>query len=85
MNPDLRREPKSHWKFVGDKKVPKIKYETKKLALKAACKLNSMQHIIHKFVVYQCPTCGYWHIGRSYKELTERDMFKATKRLKYLS
>lgn len=48
-------------------------YETDEEAILEARKLNSMSKTIHKLVAYKCATCGKWHIGRTWKELTDND------------
>ena len=68
-----KRDYRTHFKYEAGKLVPKKAYETEKDALKVARYLNTMDHIIHKMVVYKCHKCGKWHIGRNNKELTEED------------
>lgn len=51
----------------------KQKYETDKEAIEEARKLNCFPESIHKAVAYKCNTCGKWHVGRTNKELTEKE------------
>lgn len=83
MNPELRRDPKSYYKIVCGQKVEKVKYKTEKEALAVATYWNLQPHTIHKVIIYKCPVCGYWHTGKSHKELTEKDRAQAAYRLKY--
>lgn len=52
---------------------PKQKYETDKEAIEKARYLNSLPDAIHKSVAYKCHTCGKWHVGRTAKELTDKE------------
>jgi len=52
---------------------PKKSYETDKEAIYQARILNSLPTTIHKLVAYKCPSCLKWHIGRTKKELTDKE------------
>ena len=51
----------------------KIGYSTDKEAIEMARVMNCREHVIHKLVAYKCPICQKWHVGRSWKVLTEKD------------
>ena len=62
--------------------VNKKKYKTDKEAMEAAKKNNQkcLDRLLHKFVAYKCPKCGFWHIGRSNHLITEKQK-RTNKRL----
>lgn len=51
----------------------KIAYETDKEAIETARYMNIKPKTIKKVVAYKCAVCGKWHVGRSNKDLTEKD------------
>lgn len=52
-----------------------------KQAIAEARSLNLSEKQIHKAVAYKCSVCHKWHIGKSNKVLTEKDV----KKYKHLS
>lgn len=58
---------------------PKKSFDSEKDALDAARTMNASGKMIHKAIIYKCPVCFKWHVGRSWKELTEKDKRKAEK------
>jgi hypothetical protein len=82
MNDTEKRNTRSHYKMGFDGKlVPKQAYKTEMDALTTARFLNTCPNVIHKMIAYKCDTCGQWHIGRTYKELTDKDRKKAAEML----
>lgn len=82
-NIEEKRNARSHFKIGLDGvKVPKRAYATEMDALTTARFLNTRPNVIHKMIAYKCTTCGKWHIGRTFKELTEKDRKKAAEGLK---
>ena len=62
--------------YMVDGKVfikEKVGYSTDKEAIERARVMNCRKDTIHKLVVYKCPICQKWHIGRSKKVLTEKE------------
>ena len=47
----------------------KVKHKTKRGANIAIKKTLRKHFIFHKMEAYQCPHCGFWHIGRTKKIL----------------
>lgn len=83
MNDTEKRNTRSHYKMgFNGKLVPKQAYETEMDALTTARYLNTRPNVIHKIIAYKCDKCGKWHIGRTYKELTDKDRKKAEEMLK---
>ena len=79
---DEKRNTRSHYKKAIDGSlVPKHGYNTEMDALTTARFLNTRPNVIHKVIAYKCDKCGKWHIGRTYKELTEKDRKKAAEML----
>lgn len=48
---------------------PKKKYGSDKEAITAAKIQNDKPNTIHKYVAYKCHKCGFFHIGKTKKEL----------------
>lgn len=59
--------------------VEKISYDTDKEAIDVARQMNTNKIQTHKAIVYKCPKCHKWHIGRLSKVLTEKDKKKIRK------
>ena len=79
---DEKRNARSHYKKAIDGSlIPKHGYETEMDALTTARFLNTRPNVIHKVIAYKCDKCGKWHIGRTFKELTEKDRKKAAEML----
>lgn len=55
------------------KEVKKKAFETLDDAIEQARKMNSNGQQIHKVIAYKCPLCHKYHVGRSKKELTDKD------------
>lgn len=53
---------------------PKKAYDTDKQAIAEARSLNLNEKQIHKVIAYKCSICHKWHIGKSNKVLTEKDV-----------
>lgn len=60
---------------------PKKSFDTEEDALFAARNMNASGKMIHKMVCYKCVVCGKWHVGRTWKEITEKDIAHAKKML----
>ncbi len=60
---------------------PKKPYNTLEDAIKEAKKMNAQDHQIHKLVSYKCNYCSKFHIGRSKKEVTEKERLKYKKEI----
>lgn len=63
------------WYMVGGEWIerPKNAFDTDKEAIERARIMNLYPKTIHKVVAYKCSVCGKWHVGRTKKELTEKD------------
>lgn len=57
----------------------KIAYETDKEAIETARHMNLRKETIRKVVAYKCPVCLKWHVGRSFRTLTDKDRDKYSK------
>ena len=53
---------------------PKRAYDTDKQAIAEARSLNLSEKQIHKAIAYKCSICHKWHIGKSNKVLTEKEV-----------
>ena len=77
-----KRQRNSHYKFgINRELVPKQAFKTEEEALRMARFLNTKDNVIHKMCAYKCLVCGKWHIGKTGKELTEKDREHAKKML----
>ena len=67
------------YKWVDGQQVrkPKRRFQTSDDAIRAAMIMNRKESTIHKFVAYKCNKCGWYHIGHSFKKLTDKDREKA--------
>lgn len=61
------------------KEKDKIAYPSLDIAIEYARKINMRKDTIRKVVAYKCSVCGQYHIGRSYKSLTEKEREKYKK------
>lgn len=65
--------PKSNtnqcYKTINGNIKYKIKLNTDIEAITEAKRINSKPQQIHKVVAYKCAICGYYHVGKSLKEL----------------
>jgi len=57
------------YKTIGNDIRYKKKLISDKLAIKEAKRLNNKPNQIHKVIAYKCSICGYYHVGKSHKEL----------------
>jgi len=57
------------YKEVNGVTVYKKKHKTSDEAIQAAKNMNAKENQIHKAVAYKCAICGFYHIGRSKKEI----------------
>ena len=62
--------------MIGGKWIEKekIAYNSDKDAIEKARLMNLYPNTIHKVVAYKCSVCGKWHVGRSNKVLTDKDI-----------
>lgn len=70
---------KSNIDFI---EIEKRSYNTLDDAIFAAKLNNSKENTIHKYIAYKCDVCYKYHIGKSYRELKEKDRIKYKKELK---
>jgi hypothetical protein len=56
--------------------VYKVKLKSDKEAIAEAKRLNSKPNILHKVVAYKCAICGFYHVGKSRKELDHNNIYK---------
>ena len=60
----------------------KEKFNSLDEAIEIAGKMNLRKGQIRKIISYKCDMCHHYHIGRSKKELTEKDILKIKRRQK---
>jgi len=53
------------FRIIGDKKIPKKKYNTQEEAIKEAKIINNKPNQIHKVVPYKCKVCFKFHLGKN--------------------
>jgi hypothetical protein len=61
---------------------PKKSFDTLDCAIKYAKKINVKESTIHKVVAYKCPYCYKYHIGKSKKEITQKEKDRYNKHLR---
>ena len=57
----------------------KKSYSNMDTAIEVARSMNMRPETIHKAVAYKCKVCGQYHIGRTKKEITDKDREKYQK------
>jgi hypothetical protein len=62
---------------------PKTKFDTPFDATRKAMLMNIKESTVHKYTAYKCSKCGWYHIGRTRKVLSDKDRAKAIKFLRY--
>ena len=60
------------YRTVNGNTTYKVKHKTSEEAIEAAKKMNQKENQIHKVVAYKCAICGFYHIGKSFKELVKK-------------
>ena len=61
------------YKIINGEKRYKKKLKTDIDAINEAKRLNSKPNAIHKVVAYKCSLCLYYHVGRSFKLLKDKE------------
>lgn len=72
---------KTYKSGVGFTEIEKWSYNTLDDAIHAAKMSNSKESTIHKYVAYKCDICCKYHIGKSKRELKDKDRLKYQKEL----
>lgn len=67
----LYKKSDTEWEVIEKKK-----FTREEDAFEVCKKINSNSKQIHKVVAYKCPNCRFYHIGKTNKELTNKDRKK---------
>jgi hypothetical protein len=67
------------YKEINGNVIRKHKMKTMGLAIKEANRLNRKPNMIHEIVPYQCAICGFYHVGKSSKEINKDNNIYQTK------
>ena len=80
MDTNSNKKLRQHYTtcMVDGKLVDKEKkaYNTLDEAIKEARRMNCMEKVIHKVVAYKCDVCFKYHVGRSHRELSQKDRLR---------